>query len=167
MFLHSPVISSATLATMAKSLGSSVFRATLTSTVHVKLVSMVVRGERVREEKAVVLEDWLMVIRLPDTISTSSLSRQVKENKMFSCVSTIVRSNRAKHVRVTSSAPPARRGPERPGKDTAGVGTAIEIITQYRRLEGLLAERVQQAQPYIVSHEIEICDIHSDNYMVH
>ena len=67
---------------MAESLGSRTFAGTLTATVHVKLVSMVVRGERVREEKAVVLEDWLMVIRSPDTISTPALSRQVKEYKM-------------------------------------------------------------------------------------
>ena len=99
---------------MSESLGSSAFAlaGTLTATVHVKLVSMVVRGERVREEKAVVLEDWLVVIRSPDTISTSALSRQVKEYKMSSCsVSTTVRSNRAEHVRVMSSAPPAMRGP--------------------------------------------------------
>ena len=110
---------------MAKSLGSSAFRDTLTSIVHVKLVSMVVRGERVREEKAVVLENWLMMIRSPDTISTPALSRQVKEYKMSCCVSTTVRSNRAEHVRVMSSAPPARRGPvDLTASDTVGAETA-------------------------------------------
>ena len=85
---------------------------------------MVVRGERVREEKAVVLEDWLMVIRSPDTISTPALSCQVKEYKMSRCVSTTVRSNRAEHVKVTSSAPPARRGPvDVIARDTVGAGT--------------------------------------------
>ena len=108
---------------MAKSLGSSVFRATLTATMHVKLVSMVVRGERVREEKAVVLEDWLMVIRSPDTISTPALSCQVKEYKM-PCVSTTVRSNRAEHLRVMSSALPVMRGPvDVTSRDTVGAGT--------------------------------------------
>ena len=109
---------------MAESLGRSVFVGTLTATVHVKLVSMVVRGERVRGEKAVVLEDWLMVIRSPDTISTPALSRQVKEYKMSCCVSTTVRSNRAEHVRVMSSVPSARRGPWGvTSRDTVGTGT--------------------------------------------
>ena len=109
---------------MFESLGSSIFRATLIETVHVKLVSIVVRGERVREEKAVVLEDWLMVIRSPDTISTPALSRQVKEYKMSCCVSTRVRSNRAEHVRVMSSAPPATRGPvDVISRDRVGVAT--------------------------------------------
>ena len=85
---------------------------------------MVVRGERVREEKAVVLEDWLMMVRSPDTISTSALSRQVKEYKMFCCVSTTVRSNRAEHLRVMFSALPAMRGPvDVTSRDTVGVGT--------------------------------------------
>ena len=83
---------------------------------------MVVRGERVREEKAVVVLNWLMVIRSPDTISTPALSRQVKEYKMPS-VSTTVRSNRAEHVRVMS-APPAMRGPvDVKLRDTVGAGT--------------------------------------------
>ena len=100
------------------------FRLSFTATLHVKLVYMVVRGERVREEKAVVLEDWLMMIRSPDTISTPALSRQVKEYKMSCCVSTTVRSNRAEHVRVTSSVPPARRGPVGvTTRDTVGAGT--------------------------------------------
>ena len=78
---------------------------------------MVVRGERVREEKA-------MVLGPSDTISTPALSRQVKEYKMLSCVSTTVRSNRAEHVRVMSSAPPARRGPvDVTLRDTVGAGT--------------------------------------------
>ena len=79
---------------------------------------MVVRGERVREEKAVVLGS-------PDIISTPALSRQVKEYKMSCSVSTTVRSNRAEHVRVMSSAPPARRGPvDVIARDTVGAGTA-------------------------------------------
>ena len=85
---------------------------------------MVVRGERVREEKAVVLEDWLMMRRSPDTISTPALSRQVKEYKMSCCVSTTVRSTRAEHVRVMFSAPPARRRPvDVISRDTSGVAT--------------------------------------------
>ena len=50
-----------------------------------------------------------MMTRSPDTISTPALSRQVKEYKMSCCVSTTVRSNRAEHVRVMFSTPPARR----------------------------------------------------------
>ena len=128
MDISSPPISSE-IEAMAESLGSSALKGTLTATVHTKLVSMVVRGERVREEKTVVLEDWLMVIRSPDTISTPALSRQVKEYKMSCCVSTKVRSNRAEHVRVMSSTPPAKRGPV--GvilRDTVGAGTVGRSI---------------------------------------
>ena len=78
-----------------------------------------------REEKAVVLEDWLMLIRSPDTISTPALSRQVKKYQMSRYVSTTVRFNWAEHVRMISSAPPARRRPgEVISRDTVGMGTA-------------------------------------------
>ena len=129
---HSSPSASSVIEAMAKSLGSSVLKGCVTATVHVKSVSMFMRGERVREERALVLEDWLMMTRSPDIISTPALSCQVKEYKISCCVSTTVRSNRAEHVRVTSSAPPARRGPvDVMSRDTVGTGTVEKWMNSY------------------------------------
>ena len=60
------------------SLGNSKFRTSLSVTLHMKLVSVVLRGERVRvEEELVEGEVGVMMVRPPDTISVPSLSSQV------------------------------------------------------------------------------------------
>ena len=60
------------------SLGRSKFRESLSVTLHVKLVSVVPRGERVRVEKELVEGVvGVMIVRPLDTISQPSLSSQV------------------------------------------------------------------------------------------
>ena len=80
-------------------------------TVQVKLVSVVLRGERVREEEVegegLVL---VMVILPPASKVRPLLSCQVKAYSM-SPTSTRVLSTMAEQVRVTSPTPPAMRGP--------------------------------------------------------
>ena len=62
------------------SLGRSKFRKSLIVTLHVKLVSVVLRGKRVRvEEELVEGEVGVMMVRPPDTISLPLPSSQVWE----------------------------------------------------------------------------------------
>ena len=92
-----------------------------TITRQVKLVSLVLRGERVREE--LVGEGELMEIQPPADMAVSSLSSQVKENSNFPLSTTAV-STMAEHVRVTYPTPPATRGLEGAERDTEGEETA-------------------------------------------
>ncbi len=106
------------------SLGTSVSSITVMTTAHVKLVSAVLRGERVR------VEDWEgegavveMMVRPPDTI-VLSLSRQVKAYCIVPRFTTAL-STMAMQVRVVSPTPPATRG-ESGARErvTTGVETA-------------------------------------------
>ncbi len=106
------------------SLASNKLPASEAPPTQVKLVSVVLRGERVREEEeegeGPVL---LMVMRPPDTKATAFLSCQVKAYSM-SPASTTVLFTMAEQVRVTAPTPPAIRGPgdterRREGGETA------------------------------------------------
>ena len=91
--------------------------------IQVKLVSVVVRGERVRveeEEEGPVLE---MRMRPPDTKSEPLLSCQLKEYSM-SPTSTTVLSTLALQVTMTSSIPPTIMGPWDTVRVTTGGETA-------------------------------------------
>ena len=92
--------------------------------IQVKLVSVVLRGERVRVEEGMGEgPGFVMRMRPPDTKSEPFLSCQLKEYCM-SPSSTTVLSTMAEQVRVTSSTPPAIRGPGDTVRDTRGGETA-------------------------------------------
>ena len=92
--------------------------------IQVKLVSVVLRGERVRVEEGMGEGlGFVMRMRPPDTKSEPFLSCQLKEYCM-SPSSTTVLSTMAEQVRVTSSTPPAIRGPGDTVRDTRGGETA-------------------------------------------
>ena len=92
--------------------------------IQVKLVSAALRGERVRVEEGIGEgPGFVMRIRPPDTKSEPFLSCQLKEYCM-SPSSTTVLSTMAEQVRVTSSTPPAIRGPGDTVRDTRGGETA-------------------------------------------
>ena len=100
---------------LTDSLSDRVFPLTLAVTWQVKMVSMVLRGERVREE--LVGEGELMEIRPSAEMDVLTLSSQVKENSKF-LLSIISVSTSAEHVRVVSPSTPATRGPEGAERDT-------------------------------------------------
>ena len=106
------------------SLPMSLFIFSVAVTIQVKLVSVVLRGERVRVEEGVGEgPGFVMEMRPSDNNSEPSLSCQLKEYCM-SPSSTTVLFTMAEQVRVTSSTPPAIRGPGDTVRDTRGGETA-------------------------------------------
>ena len=103
------------------SLGSSVFCDSESITVHVKLVSVVLRGEMVREDEEEV-DEVTMAVRAPDSMVVPSLSCQVK---VYTTVPlSTFGSTPAEHCRTVF--PPATKGvPGRGSVTTAGV-TALK-----------------------------------------
>ena len=98
--------------------------ASVTVAIQVKLVSVVLRGDRVRVEEGMGEgPGFVMRMRPPDTKSEPFLSCQLKEYCM-SPSSTTVLSTMAEQVRVTSSTLPAIRGPGDTVRDTRGGETA-------------------------------------------
>ena len=95
--------------------------ASVAMTIQVKLVSVVLRGERVRVEVEGL--GFVMRMRPPDTKSEPFLSCQLKEYCM-SPTSTTLLFTMAEQERVTSSTPPAIRGPGDTVRDTRGGETA-------------------------------------------
>ena len=102
----------------------NMLKASVAVAIQVKLVSVVLRGERVRVEEGMGEgPGFVMRMRPPDTKSDPLLSCQLKEYCM-SPSSTTVLFTMAEQVRVTSSIPPAIRGPGDTVRDTRGGETA-------------------------------------------
>ncbi len=95
-----------------------------TVTPHVKLVSAVLRGERVRVEKGRGERErgaGMMVVRPPDTMMLPSLFSQTK----LYCKFPPAWSTMAEQLRVVSPTSPATRGPGSTDIDTTGVETVL------------------------------------------
>ena len=108
----------------AWSLSMNLLAASVAAAMQVKIVSVVLRGERIRVEEGMGEgPGFAILMRLPDTKSEPFLSCQLKKYCM-SPTSTTVLSTMAEQVRVTSSTPPAIRGPEDTVRDTRGGETA-------------------------------------------
>ena len=111
------------------SLVSRSVAASLTTTLHVKLVSVVRREERVRVEEPVKGDACWMVVRSPEITLLPSPSNQVKEYMyrymLFPLCSRAELSD-AEQVRVTLPTPPMKRGPGGAEIDTVGVETTIQ-----------------------------------------
>ena len=110
-------------------LGNSVFCASVTATAHVKLVSTVLRGERVRVEEFVE-EEIVMMVRPPDTIVLLSRSRQVKVKSRVPLSTALF--NIAEQLRIVSTIPPATTG-ELGAIETATMGEET-IERQVKRM---------------------------------
>ena len=108
----------------AGSLPMNLLATSVAVAIQVKLVSAVLRGERVRVEEGMGEGPGFVIrMRSPDTKSEPFLSCQLKEYRM-SPSSTTVLSTMAEQVRVISSTPPAIMGRRDTVRDTRGGETA-------------------------------------------
>ena len=105
----------------AVSLSISLFNLSATVTLHVNMVSMVLRGERARIE-FVEKDGELIEIRPLEDMVLFSLSLQMKEN-INSPLSTTSRSSMVEQMIITSFTIPATKDSEKTERDTSGAET--------------------------------------------